>query len=126
MLLQPAHDDHRHNPLNTTNTDRDRAAVDSVRRRLVLAHPKLGRKGVLIPGVLQAKGPGAAPPAERAGTLPPDPDLVVRVHTASRGGLENGDAVGQRDGNEGRAGVREQPGVEQVAELVGVGGGERL
>lgn len=54
MLLQPAHNNHRHSPLNSTNADGDSAAVDSVRGSLVLAHPELGRKGILIPGILEA------------------------------------------------------------------------
>lgn len=126
MLLQATHDNHRHNTLNTPNTNRDSAAVDGIRGSLVLAHPKLGRKSVLVPGVLQVQSPSAAPPAERAGALALDPDLVVRVHTTARGCLEDGHAVGEGDGDEGGARVREQTRVEEVAELVGIGSGEGL
>lgn len=100
--------------------------MDGICGSLVPAHPKLSRKGVLIPGVLQVQRPGAAPPAERAGALTLYPDLVVGVHAAASGGLEDGYAVGEGDGDEGGARVREQTCVEEVAELVGVGGGKGL
>merc|ERR1712000_138536 len=75
-----------------------------------------------LPSNLRCIGRGA--PAEDGVALAGDPVLIVPVDARAGGGLEDGQAAGEGDVDEDGAGMRRQAGVEEVAELVGVLGGE--
>lgn len=130
VLLQPAHNDHGHHPIHALDIDRHRTAVNRVRARLLRAHPEARREPRLVARVLAVQEPRAAAPAQDARALAADPGLVVRGRAGAgapgpaRRGLEDDEAGGEGDGYEGGAGEGRQAGVQEVAEVPGVGGGE--
>lgn len=126
VLLQPAHNNHSHDPLDPAHPDRDATTVNGVSAGLVPAHAKLGREGVLVPRVLEVQRPGAASPAEDRAALPLYPDLIVGLHAGARGHLEDGQAVGEGDRDKGGARLGSEAGVEEEAKIRGVDRGKGI
>lgn len=129
VLLQPADDNHGDDALDALDADGHAAAMDGVLARLLRAHAEARGEGGLVAGELVVQEPGARAPAEHAGALALHPGLVVREGAGADGGLEEdmAAAVGEGDGDDGGlagGGEGEEAGVEEVAELEGVFGGE--
>lgn len=104
--------------------------MNRIPTRLLLTHSKRLCETSLIPRKLAVQPPRAPSPPQHAGALAAHPRLIVRLHTRAeapqpaRRGLEDDEVVGERDGDEAWALLVGEAGVEEVAELPGVGGCE--
>lgn len=124
LLLQPADNYDGHDPLHALYPDGHPAAVDRVLASLVGPQTELGCEGGLVARELAVQEPAAGAEAQHGAPLALDPGLVVGLDAGPRGRLEEDEAAGQCDGDEGRLGGVEEARVQEVAELVGVSGGE--
>jgi hypothetical protein len=129
MLLQATNDNNSNDTLDALDPNGDGTAMDRVARGLIRAQAELGSKKGLVSVKLAVHEPRAAAEAERGGTLAPDPDLVVRQRARVRGTLEDDQAAGEGNADDGRLPLfptnRHQPSVEKMTEMPGVVGGKR-
>lgn len=98
--------------------------MNSVLASLLGAQGKGLREAGLVSTKLDVQRPGGGGEAQDGGLLARDPGLVVRGGAGPSGDVEESLAAGRGDVDDGRTRVGGKAGVQQVAELDGVGGGE--